>query len=175
MPSQEEINLHLEELNRTTLVETRMKRLKWFYEHKIKVVEIETTFYLVPKNIDPKEFVKRFVEVNIQLRFLNLRLNWFRAMGLGLRIEEVLGVQKYKYLGEKKDFNPEDRLKYIEQPELFWCIPDNHQDTQIQMLYGIISMLENTKVVDSGNKEEQQEKIKENTDARGSDTISEES
>lgn len=154
---QSEIQQHLEELNLTTLVKERMKRLGWFYEHKIPVVQIETTFYLVPENIDSREFVRRFTELNIQLRFLQLRLNWFKEMGLSLSLKDVLGTQKYEFNGSKPNFDPSKRLQYVEHPYDFWCIPDQHRDNQIKMLYDYITILQKSNGVDLGNTENRDE------------------
>lgn len=111
---QEEIQEKLHDLNLTTLAPDRQKKRKWFDEHGVQLIEIETTFHILPQYIDQREFTHHLLELNIHLLELKNHLTWFKEQGLLVEMKKIEETQRYYYIKEYPNFNPEKRRK-VEQ------------------------------------------------------------
>ena len=97
-PTRGEIEQKLKEINLTVLAKERMAKLEWFYKNNIRVIIIETSAFLLPENVNEKEFYKRLDKANIALKELVAELNWFKENNLLLELKN----DEYKYKGVAK-------------------------------------------------------------------------
>lgn len=112
MPTQEEINQKLKEVNMITLARSKQLALDWFRKNKIKTFIMNTTVYVVPQYVDEKELARRLNIVNQSFQMLREQLLWFKKNGLSIiRKKSILGGDIYEYEGEIEGYDPQERIK----------------------------------------------------------------
>lgn len=109
--SEKEITDKLHDLNLTTLASERESKLKWFRDHKIKILQIETYYYLLPDAEEAEEILQHIHQANIFVQSLSIHLDWLREHYIVVRLKtEPKGARReYVFVGKKQEEKSEKK------------------------------------------------------------------